>query len=138
VVAAWPAASLVGSYELLLWLVRTAADGASVQEESLDQLMVQSAAEADPIPQSLSHSADEAIAASVYEMTEQEINDAAVAAYCESLKGRKPLSERKLAAMFGKTSCRWARSRMTEARQATVATTELASACLLTGQVRPG
>jgi hypothetical protein len=27
VVAAWPAASLVGSYELLLWLVRTAADG---------------------------------------------------------------------------------------------------------------
>ncbi len=29
VVAAWPAASLVGSYELLLWLVRTGADGAS-------------------------------------------------------------------------------------------------------------
>ena len=27
VVAAWPAASLVGSYELLLWLVRTAAGG---------------------------------------------------------------------------------------------------------------
>lgn len=28
-VAAWPAASLVGSYELLLWLVRTDADGAA-------------------------------------------------------------------------------------------------------------
>jgi hypothetical protein len=28
-VAAWPAASLVGSYELLLWLVRTAAGPAS-------------------------------------------------------------------------------------------------------------
>ena len=27
-VAAWPAASLVGSYELLLWLIRTAAAGA--------------------------------------------------------------------------------------------------------------
>lgn len=27
VVAAWPAASLVGSYELLLWLIRTAATG---------------------------------------------------------------------------------------------------------------
>jgi hypothetical protein len=31
------------------WLVRTAADGALVQEQGLDQLMVQSAAEADPI-----------------------------------------------------------------------------------------
>jgi hypothetical protein len=39
-------------------------------------------------------------------MTEQEMNDAAVTAYRESLKGRKPLSESKLAAMFGKTSQR--------------------------------
>ncbi len=31
-VAAWPAASLVGSYELLLWLIRTAAAGAVVRE----------------------------------------------------------------------------------------------------------
>jgi hypothetical protein len=30
-VAAWPAASLVGSYELLLWLVRTAATGATAR-----------------------------------------------------------------------------------------------------------
>ena len=31
-VAAWPAASLVGSYELLLWLIRTAAAGAVARE----------------------------------------------------------------------------------------------------------
>ena len=31
-VAAWPAASLVGSYELLLWLIRTAAAGPTVRE----------------------------------------------------------------------------------------------------------
>jgi hypothetical protein len=31
-VAAWPAASLVGSYELLLWLVRTAAGGGPGRE----------------------------------------------------------------------------------------------------------
>ena len=31
-VAAWPAASLVGSYELLLWLVRTAAGGSAGRE----------------------------------------------------------------------------------------------------------
>ena len=36
-VAAWPAASLVGSYELLLWLIRTAAAGAVVREPAADQ-----------------------------------------------------------------------------------------------------
>ena len=35
-VAAWPAASLVGSYELLLWLIRTAANGAVVREPTAD------------------------------------------------------------------------------------------------------
>jgi len=38
------------------------------------------------------------------------------AAYQASLKAGEPLSERKLAAMFGKTSRRWARDRMAEAR----------------------
>jgi hypothetical protein len=38
--------------------------------------------------------------------------------YRASLKEGKPLSERKLAAMFGKTSRRWARSRMAEVRHA--------------------
>lgn len=41
----------------------------------------------------------------------------AVAAYRASVVGGRPLSERKLAAMFGKTSRRWARNRMVEARQ---------------------
>jgi hypothetical protein len=45
------------------------------------------------------------------------IDAAAVAAYRASVRAGKPLSERKLAGMFGKTSRRWARSRMTEARQ---------------------
>lgn len=42
---------------------------------------------------------------------------AAVAAYRTSIDTGRPLSERKLAAMFGKTSRRWARSRMAEARR---------------------
>jgi len=45
---------------------------------------------------------------------------AAVAAYQASLQTDRPLSERKLAGMFGKTSRRWARSRMAEARQSLV------------------
>ena len=36
----------------------------------------------------------------------------------------KPLSARKLAAMFGKTSGRWARNRMAEARPATSPATQ--------------
>ena len=49
---------------------------------------------------------------------EEDINVAAVAAYRTSIESGRPLSERKLAAMFGKTSRRWARGRMAEARQA--------------------
>jgi hypothetical protein len=44
-------------------------------------------------------------------------NDAAVAAYWLSVKAGNPLSERKLARMFGRTSRRWARTRIAEARQ---------------------
>jgi hypothetical protein len=46
-----------------------------------------------------------------------EINAAAVAAFRGSIRNGEPLSERKLAGMFGKTSRRWARSRMAEAQQ---------------------
>jgi hypothetical protein len=46
-----------------------------------------------------------------------DINAAAVAAYRASVLGGRPLSERKLAQMFGLTSRRWARRRMVEARQ---------------------
>ena len=44
-------------------------------------------------------------------------SDAAVAAYRLSVQAGNPLSERKLAQMFGRTSRRWARARITEARQ---------------------
>jgi len=46
-----------------------------------------------------------------------DVNAAAVAAYRASIREGKPLSERKLAAAFGRTSRRWARKRMAEARQ---------------------
>jgi len=49
------------------------------------------------------------------------INAAAAAAYRASLQDGKPLSERKLAAAYGRTSRRWARTRMAEARQRPVA-----------------
>ena len=55
-------------------------------------------------------------APSVGEGGAEDINEAAVAAYCASVDIGRPLSERKLAAMFGKTSRRWARHRMAEAR----------------------
>jgi hypothetical protein len=41
--------------------------------------------------------------------------DAAAAAYRASIAEGQPLSERKLAAMFGMASRRWARNRMAEA-----------------------
>jgi hypothetical protein len=52
--------------------------------------------------------------------SEAEINAAEVAAYRASSDNRQPLSERKLAAMFGKTSRRWARHRISDARQSSV------------------
>jgi hypothetical protein len=52
------------------------------------------------------------------------IDAAAAAAYRASLGTGRPLSERKLAAMFGTTSRRWARHRMAEARQDLVSAME--------------
>jgi len=46
------------------------------------------------------------------------VNDAAVAAYRLSVQADNPLSERPLAQMFGRTSRRWARVRIADARQA--------------------
>jgi hypothetical protein len=45
------------------------------------------------------------------------VNDAAVAAYRLSMQAGNPLSERRLAQMFGRTSRRWARARIADARQ---------------------
>jgi ATP-dependent helicase YprA (DUF1998 family) len=42
---------------------------------------------------------------------------AAVVAYRLSVQAGNPLSERKLAQMFGRTSRRWARARIADARQ---------------------
>jgi hypothetical protein len=44
-------------------------------------------------------------------------NDAAVTAYRISVQAGNPLSGRRLAQMFGRTSRRWARARIAEARQ---------------------
>jgi hypothetical protein len=46
------------------------------------------------------------------------VNDAAVAAYRLSVHAGNPLSERRLAQMSGRTSRRWARARIADARQA--------------------
>ena len=143
VVAAWPAASLVGSYELLIWLIRTS--GALERQPSAEHRCGNTAcrdaahsgpaaavdseqhsrSDRDPsvqgqrpagqpakqptTPASAQHGdgAPEADAD----------NFAAVAAYRLSAHADNPLSERKLAQMFGRTSRRWARARITEARQ---------------------
>jgi hypothetical protein len=142
VVAAWPAVSLVGSYELLVWLIRTsgaadrgpsaahlctdaacraagrpvpasAADGerpGGNQRDTSDPAWrpTGQAAGQSPIPASGQRD-DEALEASAG-------NDAAVAAYRLSVQAGNPLSERRLAQMFGRTSRRWARARIADAR----------------------
>jgi hypothetical protein len=125
-VAAWPAASLVGSYELLLWLVRTAAPGAVASEPATDSALGPGSPAGGSQP-CASHAFMSAAGKTIgwpavnggrlSEDSGEEINAAAVAAYSTSIDASKPLSERKLAAMFGKTSRRWARHRMAEARQ---------------------
>jgi hypothetical protein len=173
VVAAWPAASLVGSYELLLWLIRTSAASAVARGQSPAQGVgpashpaadlrllsvtavdasrcgsalggsqapgvpdghcTQAAADLDRISllgrpgtdgayrPADHHAADRPAPGAPAEEGEDEVNIAAVAAYRASLESGQPLSERKLAAAFGKTSRRWARSRMAEAHQARAA-----------------
>jgi hypothetical protein len=163
VVAAWPAASLVGSYELLVWLIRTAgphqhpavapadqrtgpADQSGVQPEVAPGLAPPLATPAGTAamdhsrcpawrfasPLAAASRATCGIArtgtltgpgrwsatrsATAPGKAVRDVDDAAVAVYRVSLQEGKPLSERKLAAMFGKTSRRWARSRMAEAR----------------------
>jgi Protein of unknown function (DUF2637) len=153
-VAAWPAASLVGSYELLLWLIRTASAGAADRVRLPDQahvpanhhsaeLQLVTTSVNDPMADGFASSADLPsrpvwpAAGEAYQAVddsaancgpvigqlpdaggvEEKVNAAAVAAYRASIDSGKPISERRLAAMFGKTSRRWARHRMAEARQ---------------------
>jgi hypothetical protein len=113
VVAAWPAVSLVGSYELLVWIIRTAADGGVVRVPRVNQA---SGPGHDGLIQANQVSVELGSAAGP-EPDELSVNTAAVAAYRASAASGKPLSERRLAEMFGKTSRRWARSRIAEARR---------------------
>ena len=142
-VAAWPAVSLVGSYELLVWLIRTSGtlehrplagsfgDAAARRAAARSALTAATAtdfprrSERDTPDQprqpaarvagrpviSVSGQRDQAIPEA------RAINDAAVAAYWLSAQAGNPLSERKLAGMFGHTSRRWARARIAEARR---------------------
>ena len=184
VVAAWPAVSLVGSYELLAWIIRTAAAGGPDHVPAADHRgpvadqartgpwpapgpaadagpvsryeqviglapatgdssqFPASAAVAGPRTRADGSVPDHPIRAADHSGPRgsrggpcgpgsrlavcgwyQRRGDrdqtaaAAVAAYRASVQDGQPISERKLAEMFGKTSRRWARSRMVEARQ---------------------
>jgi len=180
VVAAWPAVALVGSYELLAWMIRTAAGGkpdrAPLPDQGLPEAshlvtsprvhasLVPEAGpaavpgnEAGPVPERVPgpHPAASRLAQvpgpglegpEEVERSGQaagparnsprragrasrggrlgpvnagasrsDIDAAAVAAYRASVQEGVPLSERKLAEAFGRTSRRWARGRIAEA-----------------------
>jgi hypothetical protein len=180
--AAWPAVALVGSYELLAWMIRTTAgggqdripspdhavplpdqpgptrwpavsprretptavapgDGASSEPESAHEPSCAAAqvhrpdpAGPDgtgqgnqargPVQESTGPCGPSGLTApgpAALTAPAGDINAAAVAAYRTSLQEGRPLSERKLAVAFGRTSRRWARARMAEARQGSVA-----------------
>jgi hypothetical protein len=103
-VAAWPAASLVGSYELLLWLVRTAGPGAVASEPAAD-LSLGGDWSAEP-GRSGAHracrvSGNGVVGCSMVngvgaigEDREEDIDVAAVAAYRTSIDTGRPLSEK--------------------------------------------
>jgi len=167
VIAAWPAVSLVGSYELLVWIIRIAAAGGPDRGPAADHTrwyadhpghgcpsastpeatpgnrvarigLVPASGDGSQVPArgpgadqesgpgqgtAPDQDADQIRADSGRAGTardESETKAAAVAAYRASLQAGRPLSERKLAGMFGKTSRRWARNRIAEARQSLV------------------
>ena len=143
VVAAWPAVSLAGSYELLAWLIRTSGPAARGPSAVHRGNGAACRAAVHPLPAPASHGErsggseratadpawwpagqaagqvpmlaggwrdDEVLEASA-------VDDAAVAAYRLSVQAGNPLSERRLAQMFGRTSRRWARARIADARR---------------------
>jgi hypothetical protein len=174
--AAWPAVALVGSYELLAWMIRTTGggpdhvpspddgvpqpdqpgssrlpavssacetvtaaapgDGASlepgsVHEPSCAAAQVRGPGPAGPVGTDQANQAGGPVRESTgppgpggptdpgraaRTASAGDVDAAAVAAYRTSPQEGKPLSERKLAAAYGKTSRRWARARMTQAR----------------------
>jgi hypothetical protein len=88
VIAAWPAVSLVGSYDLLVWIIRTAAAGELDRVLAADQ-RCPLPDHADTGPQPAPGSAPDTG------------NAAAVAAYRASVQDGQPMSERMLAEKFG-------------------------------------
>jgi Protein of unknown function (DUF2637) len=143
-VAAWPAVSLVGSYELLVWLIRTSGvvERGPSAERRCTRAACRAATGSPPVPAgdgdrpggSQPRVSDPAwrapgqaarlpaLLASGQRDDEipeaSAVDDAAVAAYRLSVQAGNPLSERRLAQMFGRTSRRWARARIADARQA--------------------
>jgi hypothetical protein len=141
-VAAWPAASLVGSYELLVWLIRTAgaiergssagdisggevccARGRSLLAATADgeqpgySECVTSGHARESAAQPAGQSAAPAGEQGGDEPAEANaVNEEAVAAYLLSVQAGNPLSERKLARRFGR-SRRWARARIADSQQ---------------------
>ena len=143
VVAAWPAASLVGSHELLVWLIRTS--GAMERQPSAEHrcgntacLAAARSAPAAAVYIGQDHRNDRDLSAPGRRPKGQPAgrpaapagaqhgdevpgagadDDVAVGAYRLSVQAGNPLSERKLAQMFGRTSRRWARARIIEARE---------------------
>jgi Protein of unknown function (DUF2637) len=138
-VAAWPAVSLVGSYELLVWLIRTAGSlergpsaghlsGGAAHRAQVRSLPITAADrerrsrdEREAPGQTWQSMSRPAVEAGVQRNDgvheDDAVNDEAVVAYRLSVQARNPLSERKLAQMFGRTSRRWARARIAEAQQ---------------------
>ena len=139
VVAAWPAVSLVGSCELLVWLIRTsgtvgrgpsarhlfedaACTGARAAAVDSEQ---QTRTDRNPSAQDWRPAGQPGGQRTTHADAQHDggapdadaDNDAAVAAYRLSVQVGNPFSERKLAQMFGRTSRRWARARIAEARQ---------------------
>ena len=171
VVAAWPAVSLVGTFELVLWIIRATAASLPGRGEAADRASGPADHQAATLrlapmvvpfdsPMHRNGSGDAVTAdrgerpvvghgqgadrvsepdrdepGHPYRAANQmaadwtasaqaggafdrvdDIDAAAVAAYRTSVETGRPLSERKLAQMFGKTSRRWARNRMVDAR----------------------
>jgi hypothetical protein len=137
VVAAWPAVALVGSYELLAWMIRTSADRDAGHVPEADRrgppvgrrmALVRGPDLTGPdrpdqvgepgrgVPDRTDQAGGPPMPDDLGGAADS-INIAAVAAYRASVREGKPLSERRLAEAFGTTSRRWARNRMAEARQ---------------------
>src|SRR5271165_6593232 len=139
---AWPAVSLVGSHELLVWLIRMS--GTAERRPSAGHLGDAAACRAAARSATTAATGAEFPRRGERDIPDQErqpaarvagrgiparglrdqavpeagaVNDAAVAAYRLSAQAGNPLSERKLAQMFGRTSRRWARARIADARR---------------------